>query len=144
MYLVCNCNSSTSKYVHLGVSPNFEITVACDLKFHCYLGTLSLKFQKSRTKIEVFLDLLTLQTLNMYGPKASYIYVKVSVRCKSALCIRERNAPNKYYTTYNTKHTGKNISEETFYFSRPSQSYIYQVLQTLTLYCGTHIELCVQ
>ena len=30
----------------------FEITVACGLKFHLYL---SLKFQKARTKIEVFL-----------------------------------------------------------------------------------------
>ena len=37
------------KYLHLGVSPNFEITVACCLK---YLRTLSLKFQKTKTKIE--------------------------------------------------------------------------------------------
>ena len=41
----------------LGVSPNFEITVACGLKFHRYLRTLSLEFQKARTKIEVFLFL---------------------------------------------------------------------------------------
>ena len=41
----------------LGVSPNFEITVACGLKFHGYLKTLSLKIQKARTKIEVFLTL---------------------------------------------------------------------------------------
>ena len=33
----------------LGVSPNFEITVACRLKFHWCLRTLSLKFQKART-----------------------------------------------------------------------------------------------
>jgi hypothetical protein len=39
------------------VSLNFEITVACDLKFHWYLRTLSLTFQKARTKIEVFLSL---------------------------------------------------------------------------------------
>ena len=40
-------------YNVVGVSPNFEITVACGLKFHCYLRTLSLKFQKAwaRTKI---------------------------------------------------------------------------------------------
>ena len=30
----------------------FKITVACGLKFHWYLRTLSLKFQKSRTKTE--------------------------------------------------------------------------------------------
>ena len=41
----------------LGVSPNFEITVACGLKFHWYLRTLSLKFQKALTKMEVFLSL---------------------------------------------------------------------------------------
>ena len=29
----------------LGVSPNFDITVACGLKFHWYLRTLSLKLQ---------------------------------------------------------------------------------------------------
>ena len=40
----------------LGVSPNFEITVACTLKFHWHLRTFSLK-QKARTKIEVFLSL---------------------------------------------------------------------------------------
>jgi hypothetical protein len=40
-----------------GVRPNFEITVAFGLKFHWYLRTLSLKFQKARTKIEVFLSL---------------------------------------------------------------------------------------
>ena len=34
---------------NLGVSPNFEITVACSLKFHWYLRT--------RTKIEAFLSL---------------------------------------------------------------------------------------
>ena len=38
----------------LGVSPNFEITVVCGLKFPWYLRTLSLKFQKATTKIEVF------------------------------------------------------------------------------------------
>ena len=31
----------------LGVSPNFEITVACGPKFHWYLRTLILKFQKA-------------------------------------------------------------------------------------------------
>ena len=31
----------------------FEFTVAFSLKFHWYLRTLSLKFQKARTKIEV-------------------------------------------------------------------------------------------
>ena len=41
----------------LGVSPNFEITVARGLKFHWYLRTLSIKFQKARTKIEVSLSL---------------------------------------------------------------------------------------
>ena len=53
-------------------------------------------------------------------PKLSmFVYVKVSVRCKSALCIRERNAPNKYYihTTHNTLE--KIISEEAFSFSCP-------------------------
>ena len=35
----------------------FKITVACGLKFHWYLRTLSLKFQKARTKIEVFRSL---------------------------------------------------------------------------------------
>ena len=35
----------------------FEFTVAFSLKFHWYLRTLSLKFQKARTKIEVFLSL---------------------------------------------------------------------------------------
>ena len=32
---------------------NFEITVACGLKFYWYLRILSLKFQKARTNIEV-------------------------------------------------------------------------------------------
>ena len=35
----------------------FEITVACGLKFHWFLRTLNLKFQKARTKIDVFLSL---------------------------------------------------------------------------------------
>ena len=43
-------------YTTLGVSPNFR-SVACGLKFHWYLRTLGLKFQKARTKIEVFLSL---------------------------------------------------------------------------------------
>ena len=37
----------------------FQITVACGLKFHWYLRTLSLKFQKATSKIEVFLSLPT-------------------------------------------------------------------------------------
>ena len=41
----------------LGISPKFESTVACGLKFHWYFRTLGLKFQKARTKIEVFLAL---------------------------------------------------------------------------------------
>ena len=41
-----------AKLSTLGVSPNFEITVVCGLKFHWYLRTLSLKLQKARTKIE--------------------------------------------------------------------------------------------
>ena len=41
---------------HLGVSPNFEITVACGLKCHWYFRTLSFKFQNVGTKIEVFLN----------------------------------------------------------------------------------------
>ena len=39
------------------VSPNFEITVACGVKFCWYLRTLGLTFHKTRTKIEVFLPL---------------------------------------------------------------------------------------
>ena len=31
-----------------------------------------------------------------------------------------------------------------YFFSAWDQSYIHQVLQTLSLYCGTHIGLCVQ
>ena len=42
--------------MHRGFT-NFEITVACGLKFHWYLRTLSLKFQKATSKIEVFLSL---------------------------------------------------------------------------------------
>ena len=45
-----------SKY-NLGVSPNFEITVACGLKFHWCLRTSSLKFQKAKSKIDIFLSL---------------------------------------------------------------------------------------
>ena len=41
----------------LGVSPNFEIAVICGLKFHWYLRTLCLKFQRAGTKIENFLPL---------------------------------------------------------------------------------------
>jgi hypothetical protein len=41
----------------LGISPNFEIAVVYGLKFHWNLRTLSLKFQKARTKIEFFLTL---------------------------------------------------------------------------------------
>ena len=44
---------SQQKGFTLGVSPNFEITVVFGLKFHWYLKTISLKFQKARTKIEV-------------------------------------------------------------------------------------------
>jgi len=36
---------------------NFEITVACGLKFRWYLRTLNLKFQKTTSKIEDFLSL---------------------------------------------------------------------------------------
>ena len=46
-------DSPTGQRSISGVSPNFEITVACGLKFHWYLRTLSLNFQKARTKIEV-------------------------------------------------------------------------------------------
>ena len=35
----------------------FQIKVAFGLKFHWYMRTLNLKFQKTRTKIEVFLSL---------------------------------------------------------------------------------------
>ena len=37
--------------MYIGVSPNFKITVACDLKLHRYFRVLSLKFQKA-TKYE--------------------------------------------------------------------------------------------
>ena len=50
----------SSKYVYLfefnmliRCFTNFEITVACGLKFHWYLRTLSLKFQKATCKIEI-------------------------------------------------------------------------------------------
>jgi hypothetical protein len=39
------------------VSPNFEITVECGLKFHWYLRTLSLKFRNATTQIEIFWSL---------------------------------------------------------------------------------------
>ena len=48
----CVFKPSTYIVCTLGVSPNFEITVACDLKFHWYLRTLRLKFQKATNKIE--------------------------------------------------------------------------------------------
>ena len=35
----------------------FQITVAYDIKFHWYLGTLSSKFLKARPKIVVFLSI---------------------------------------------------------------------------------------
>ena len=45
--------SAHARVQSLGVSPNFEITVACGLKFHWYLRILSLKFQMATSKIEV-------------------------------------------------------------------------------------------
>ena len=51
-----NLSSDKVKNMHMA-PPNFEITVACDLNFHWYLRTLGLKFQKARTKIELFLSL---------------------------------------------------------------------------------------
>ena len=36
----------------ISIYVQFQITVACGLKFHWYLRTLSLKSQKARTKIE--------------------------------------------------------------------------------------------
>ena len=45
-----------STYRYIRGFTNFEITVACGLKFHWYLRTLSLEFQKARTKIEVQLQ----------------------------------------------------------------------------------------
>ena len=49
--------TKSDSVVGVGVSPSFEITVVCGLKFYWYLRTLSLKFQKARTKIEIFLSL---------------------------------------------------------------------------------------
>ena len=42
--------------------------LACDLKFHWYLRTLSLKFQKTRTKIEVFLSLKYPRNCRLHAP----------------------------------------------------------------------------
>ena len=79
IFLTINVHSSKvyrnflNKYCHLFILPscllffelqcirksftNLGITVACGLKFHRYLRTLSLKFQKARSKTEVFLSL---------------------------------------------------------------------------------------
>ena len=46
---------------YLGVSPNFKVAVGIGQKFHWYLRTLSLKFQKTTSKIEVFQSLSCLQ-----------------------------------------------------------------------------------
>ena len=61
--LLCNC-ILLKKWlrwyiwqIYVSGFTKFEITVACGLEFHWYLRTLSLKFQKARTKIEVFLSL---------------------------------------------------------------------------------------
>jgi hypothetical protein len=53
----------------LGVSPNFMITVACGLNFHWYMMTLSLKFQKAMTKIEVFQSALFILGPSTLQPK---------------------------------------------------------------------------
>ena len=51
----CLSNFQFLEICALRVSANFEITVACGLKFHWYLKTLSLEFQTAEA--EVFLSL---------------------------------------------------------------------------------------
>ena len=61
IYLVYICITFSLEIMYVRGFTNFEITVACGLKFHWYLRTLSLKFQKARTKIEV-LNLMSSNT----------------------------------------------------------------------------------
>jgi hypothetical protein len=60
----------------LGYSPNFEITVACGLKFGWYFRTLCLKFQKTRNKIEVYLRQPTGQRQENFNFGSSQLKIK--------------------------------------------------------------------
>ena len=50
-------HASSLACIYIRGFTKFQITEACGLKFHWHLKTLSLKFQKATSKIEVFLSL---------------------------------------------------------------------------------------
>ena len=76
--LVC-----TYLYIFRGFT-KIVITVACSLQFHWCLRTLSLKFQKARTKIEVFLSLPC--WLSQFSHLATKFGETPNLHCVAILC----------------------------------------------------------